>query len=308
LDLKLSRLILAVRSSLRGEEAANKLRAPHPKANIEVWQLDMSDYNSVQAFASRVDSQLPRLDIVLLNAGIIKLHFTIVKSTGHEETMQVNYLSTMLLTVLLIPILSKLYLSYRLSMPEEFPLPDMTCLHYLTELTYPVKTEAKCTGTEPGRLTIVSAALTLAAKFPNREENPLLPSFDDPKTYDSQEHYHSSKLLAQMFLWKLVDYVSADEVIINLADPAWCKGTGLTRDVTGVAKYGVKAFASLTGRTKKVGASCFVDAVVNKGKESHGCFLMSWHIHPYVLLVLVGLSMSLHIWCSDFLLFCIPLR
>lgn len=85
-----------------------------------------------------------------------------------------------------------------------------------------------------------------------------------------------------MFLWKLVDYVSADEIIINLADPAWCKGTGLTRDVTGIAKYGVKAFASLTGRTKKVGASCFVDAVVNKGKESHGCFLMSWKIHPYV--------------------------
>lgn len=88
--------------------------------------------------------------------------------------------------------------------------------------------------------------------------------------------------MAHMFLWKLVDYVSANDVIVNLADPAWCKGTGLARDAKGGMKVGVKIFGALTGRTVKVGASCFVDAVVNKGKESHGCFLMSWRIHPYV--------------------------
>ena len=33
-------------------------------------------------------------------------------------------------------------------------------------------------------------------------------------------------------------------------------------------------------RSPKVGASCYVDAVVSKGKESHGCFLMSWKVHP----------------------------
>lgn len=106
MDLQLSRLILAVRSISRGEEAAAKFRRVHPEAHIEVWQLDMSDYSSIQAFVSRVDSQLGRVDIVLLNAGVIKLHFAIVKSTGHEETLQVNYISTMLLAILLLPILS----------------------------------------------------------------------------------------------------------------------------------------------------------------------------------------------------------
>ena len=83
-----------------------------------------------------------------------------------------------------------------------------------------------------------------------------------------------------MFLWKLFDYVSADEVIINLADPGAVKGTELARDAKGGMKVAAKLFGALAGRTMKVGASCLVDAVVNKGKESHGCFLMSWQIHP----------------------------
>lgn len=82
-----------------------------------------------------------------------------------------------------------------------------------------------------------------------------------------------------MFLWNLVEYVSADDVIINLSDPAWVKGTSIAREAKGANKVGLKLF-SLLGRTPRVGASCFVDALVNKGKESHGCFLMSWNIHP----------------------------
>ena len=246
LGLKLSHLILAVRSPEKGEAAAAKLRQLYREASIEVWQLDLSLYGSIQAFAKRVESQLSRIDIVLLNAGVIKLNFTTVKSTGHEECLQVNYLSTMLLTILLLPILK-----------SKGP-----------------------PGGQPARLTVVSAALTLAAKFPNRDATPLLQSFDDPKTFDREENYNSSKLLAHMFLWRLVDYVSADDIIVNLADPAWCKGTELTRDVKGGMKVAVKLFGASVGRTKKVGASCFVDAMVNKGKESHGCFLMSWQIHP----------------------------
>ncbi|KAJ7250194.1 hypothetical protein B0H12DRAFT_1324321 [Mycena haematopus] len=179
LGLGLSRLVLAVRSTERGNAAAARMRRMYPKATYEVWELDMSSYPSVQAFARRVETQLSRVDIVILNAGLGRLIFTTAE-TGHQETLQVNYLSTMLLTVLLLPIL-------KAKRPRE--------------------------GT-PSHLTIVSAALTLAAK--NQEET-----------------YNASKLLAHMFMWHLVDYVSADDVIVNLSDPAWCKGTDLTRDVEG---------------------------------------------------------------------------
>ncbi len=247
LDIKLSQLILAVRSQEKGDAAAAKLRKLHPKATIQVWLLDMCSYESVQAFARRVESQLARIDIALLNAGVIKLAFNTVKSTGHEEALQVNYLSTMFLALLLLPIL---------------------------------KAKGPPDG-RPARLTIVGAARSLAAKFPHRVAHPLLPSFDDPKTYIPDQNYNTTKLLAHMFLWKLVDYVSADDVIVNIADPAWCKGTEVGRDAKGAVKLGMKAFG-LLGRTPRVGASCFVDAIVNHGKESHGCFLMSWKIHPYV--------------------------
>ncbi|KAF2678492.1 NAD(P)-binding protein [Lentithecium fluviatile CBS 122367] len=248
LGLGLSRLILAVRSPAKGEAAASQLRQLHSKAILEVWKLDMSSYNSVLAFARRVETEPSRIDIVLLNAGLTNFNFTKVESTGHEETIQVNYLSTMLLAVLLLPILKA----------------------------------KRSPGGEPARLTISSAALTLHAAFPNCDANPLLPSFDDPKTYKPQEHYRTSKLLAHMFLWNLVDYVSADDVIVNLADPAFVKGTGLVvRNATGIVVVFVKLFGALFGRTVKLGASCYIDAIVNKGKESHGCFLMSWNVHPF---------------------------
>ncbi|RYP45267.1 hypothetical protein DL768_008383 [Monosporascus sp. mg162] len=207
LSFKLSHLILAVRSPEKGEAAASELLTQHRKANIEVWQLDMSSYDSIQAFARRVQDKLSRLDIVILNAGVRKLSFDTVRGTGHEETIQVNYLSTALLAILLLPIL-----------------------------------KSKSPAGGPSRLTIAGAALSLAAKFPTKNKDPLLPSFDDAKTFTGIDRYNTSKLLVQMFLWKLVDYVSADDVVVNVADPGFVKGTGLTRDAKGGAK--IRPFSS----------------------------------------------------------------
>lgn len=245
LALKLSHLILAVRSAQKGEAAAKQLQSRYPNAKIEVWSLDMSSNDSIQAFARRVETDLTRLDMVILNAGLRKLVFDTNRTTPHEETIQINYLATALLTILLLPSL-----------------------------------KSKSPPGTAGRLTIANAALSLAAKFPNKNEVPLLPSFDDPKYFDAIDRYNSSKVLSHMFLWKLVDYVSADDVIINLPDPGFVKGTDLTRDAKGGQKVAAALFGAITGRTKDVGASTYLDALLNKGPESHGCFLMSWQIHP----------------------------
>ena len=245
LSFKLSRLILAVRSTSKGEAAASRLRSQYPHATIEVWSLEMSSYESIQSFAKRVDTHLPRLDIAILNAGLRKTEFETVASTGHEEVIQVNYTSTIFLTILLLPILK------RKSPPET-----------------------------PGRLTIVNSGLALAAKFTNRSADPLLPSFDHPKGYDGHEVYCTSKLLAHMFLYKLVDYVSSDDVIVNLADPGYVKGTGLHREDSGLLRVVFKVFEVLMGRSMQDGASTYLDAAVVKGKESHGCFLLGWQIQP----------------------------
>lgn len=74
-------------------------------ATINVWALDMESYESIQAFVRKCDAELPRMDYVVLNAGIGPIAFATTRSTGHETTIQVNHLSTALLTLLLLPIL-----------------------------------------------------------------------------------------------------------------------------------------------------------------------------------------------------------
>ena len=196
LSYHLSHLIITARSSEKGEAAVAKLREQHPRATIETWLLDMSSYDSIQSFARRRASELTRLDIVILKAGVEKAKFGRNPSTGHEEVIQINYLSTMLLSVLLLPIL-----------------------------------KTKSPGS-PGRLSIVNAALSFLAKLPNKKESPFLSSFDSPNSFSPPNQYCSSKVLARMLIYKLVDYVSANDIIVNQVDPGLVKGTELSQDVS----------------------------------------------------------------------------
>ncbi|KAI1400502.1 NAD(P)-binding protein [Hypoxylon fuscum] len=246
LDLNLSRLIIAVRSSAKGEAAATKLRAKYPKATIEAMLLDICQYSSIQDFISRVEGQLTRLDIVILNAGIFKFNYTTVPSTGHEEILQVNYLSTVFLAILLLPILK------RKSPPDS-----------------------------PGRLTMVNAALSLTVSMPTLDgHKSLLAALDDPKNLVGGRQYNISKVLARMFAYKLIEYVSADDVIVNLVCPGFVKGTDLGGDSNILLKPLAILFGAMFARNVTDGASTYLDAALVKGKESHGSFLMSWKITP----------------------------
>ncbi|KAF4629729.1 hypothetical protein G7Y89_g8414 [Cudoniella acicularis] len=103
-NLHLSHLILAVRSQSKGETAASELRRQFPTAQIEVWLLDLESYKSVLDFSTRCKT-LPRADVAILNAGLAMKRFRLVEETKHETTIQVNYLSTALLALLLLPLL-----------------------------------------------------------------------------------------------------------------------------------------------------------------------------------------------------------
>jgi NAD(P)-dependent dehydrogenase (short-subunit alcohol dehydrogenase family) len=247
LSFKISHLIITVRSEEKGKTAAAKLQAEYPKATIEVWLLDMCSYDSIQAFVKRVESELPRLDIAILNAGRSKADLELVPSTGHEESLQVNYLSTILLATLLLPIL-----------------------------------RSKSPKGAPGRLSIVTSGTTLFTKFSNSHQSPLLKSFDDIKTAPAAglETYGATKLLCHMFIYNLVDYVSADDVVVNLVDPGMTRGTGLNRDVPKLLQVLTVPMLSAISRRVTDGASAYLDATVVKGKESHGCFIMDWEIRP----------------------------
>jgi NAD(P)-dependent dehydrogenase (short-subunit alcohol dehydrogenase family) len=242
LNLGLSRLVMAVRSIERGKAAASKLSLANPAASIDVWALDMELYNSIQAFVLKCN-ELSRIDYTILNAGIAPITFS-KSSTGHETAMQVNHFSTVLLTILLLPVL-----------------------------------KAKSAGVS-ARLTIVNSLTAHTCKFPNRDRRPLLPSFDDTEItpWDPRERYGVSKLLSQLFLVKLTGHVGSDDVIINMVDPGLTKGTALARDTKGTLRMAAKAFNAVAGRPLDKGAATYVDALLGHGKESHGCFLMNTEI------------------------------
>ena len=247
LSLKLSHLILAVRSMKKGEEAATILQKEFPTARIVVWELEMTSYESIQSFVHRIETDLSRLDITILNAGLAHLELTICKSTGHDDVIQVNYLSTFLLAILILQALKK-----KKTSPNTSP---------------------------PSRLTIVSSGTALTAKLPNRDKKPLLGSFDDPKIqpYDGMERYSSSKLLGHLLFVRLLKYLNPEETIVNLIEPGLCKGTGLFREAN-VAVAGIFWIAkALVGKSVEDGAWTYVDAAVVQGKESHGSFYIDGH-------------------------------
>ena len=71
--MKPAKLILAVRSIEKGQAAALRMMDQTKETKpdvIDVWKLDMASFASVQAFSQRVET-LPRLDIAVLNSGVV---------------------------------------------------------------------------------------------------------------------------------------------------------------------------------------------------------------------------------------------
>lgn len=84
LDAK--RLIIACRNAQKGESAKLKLleAVSDFKGDVEVWELDLSKFKSVTAFANRL-STLERLDILVENAGVATERWEVTED-GYEST------------------------------------------------------------------------------------------------------------------------------------------------------------------------------------------------------------------------------
>lgn len=101
-QLAASTVILAVRSLEKGEAAKASIELATGRFGVvQVWQLNMASFESIDAFATRVDS-LKKLDVAVLNAGILSGTFSL-SETGWERQLQVNTLGTALLAILLTP-------------------------------------------------------------------------------------------------------------------------------------------------------------------------------------------------------------
>lgn len=96
-----AKVILAVRTVTKGEAAKKDIETSENRQGVvEVWPLDLSNYDSVKKFAKRVED-LPRLDIMLENAGITTHEYHLTED--NESTITTNVVSTFLLALLVLP-------------------------------------------------------------------------------------------------------------------------------------------------------------------------------------------------------------
>lgn len=236
----LSHLVVAVRSQTRGDEAAAKLRKEFPASTVSVSVVDMESYDSVQQFASRC-AQLPRLDIVILNAGLLKASFATAAS-GREGTIQVNYLSTALLAILFLPVL-----------------------------------EAQKQSGRTATLSLVGSDIVYSK--PIETSGPVLSRFDNPKEFAQPRWYGLSKLLLTLFVWKLAEAVDMG-VVINMVNPGMTGGTGFFSTQPFIIRKAMAVIQFIMGARKpEVAATTYIDGI-SQGSASHGSFLSEWTIKP----------------------------
>ncbi|KAI1210266.1 NAD(P)-binding protein [Annulohypoxylon truncatum] len=242
LNLGVSKLIIAVRNEAKGEAAREALTTVlEVGQSIEVWKLDYSSYESIQAFAQQAEDLKPRPDIVILNAAFNRTDFALNLETGHEEVLQINYLSNVLLILLFLRIFKN---------------------------TKSV--------TSPGRITVVSSDMAGWAKFDERNEVPLLKAFNKEASYDKFDRYSTTKLLSQLFVSEIAKRVSPSLAVINCANPGLCWGGMMGGETSAISN----AFIRIICRSLSTGARALVDAAVRQDESSHGQYVEDGKLRP----------------------------
>ncbi|XP_050046134.1 retinol dehydrogenase 11-like isoform X1 [Dermacentor andersoni] len=101
-----ARVILACRNPVKAKEAADDIHASTGRS-VVLMQLDLCSLNSVRQFARHVLATEPRLDVLILNAGMMSPPNREETEDGFEATFQANHLGHFLLTHLLLDLLKK---------------------------------------------------------------------------------------------------------------------------------------------------------------------------------------------------------
>lgn len=184
-----SQVILACRNVEKAKAAAKDIQATTlcSSETIQVWHLDLSSYASVQVFSDRAKAELPRVDIIIANAGLGTLKFRMTED--NEETITTNVVSMSLLAFLLHPKLRE------------------TAAKYNTQTHF----------------SVVASELYEVAKFKERKAaaGQLFVTLNDKSKANMFDRYNVSKLLA-IFVVKQVAVlspISSSGVIVNCVAP-----------------------------------------------------------------------------------------
>ncbi len=274
--LNCRRLILAVRTISKGQTAKEDIvRSVKHRSDaevIEVWPLDLNNTKSTLDFAERVKKELPRLDVLVENAGIN--HTARSVSEGFEQTIQVNVINTFLLALSLLPKLretktlfpdSSPHLvitsseAYRLSTFKEINAPDL----------YQKLNEEKDYNGQEWYVLNYNHSIFVLLFFLFISFRLISCSFN---------RYQISKLLEVLFVRELVSRLKSTnspepDVTIDLINPGLCK-SNLSSENEKSFPINVIFFVlmSLLARSTEVGSRTIVHGA-SAGQASHGMFM-----------------------------------
>jgi NAD(P)-dependent dehydrogenase (short-subunit alcohol dehydrogenase family) len=97
---------LAARNLFKASAAVAEIHSQVPGANIKLLELDLSSFDSVKKAATKFTEEAGRLDILMLNAGIMGVPPAVTEE-GYEIQFSMKYMDHALLTKLLLPVLEK---------------------------------------------------------------------------------------------------------------------------------------------------------------------------------------------------------
>ncbi|KAG4026716.1 hypothetical protein MFRU_037g00270 [Monilinia fructicola] len=241
--LDAQKVILAVRSLEKGQAARQSIIASTacPDDVLEVWPLDLCSHTSVKEFARRANT-LPRLDVLVSNAGIYVFDFAMVE--GNESTICVNVINTFLLAILLLPKIRE------------------------TSVQYGTRGVMSFTGSFVHHLT----------KFPERRAGNVFEELRDEARSDMRDRYNVSKLIGLLFVRELALALGESEkrgqkgrVVANVVNPGLVD-TAITRHATGATKHLLQGMMALMARTTEEGARTLVIGAEGR-EETHGEYL-----------------------------------
>ena len=95
------RVIIACRDGVRGESAVSDIQKKSGNKEVFFRRLDLGSTDSIRNFCSDLLEAEPRIDILILNAGVMLTPYQLTKD-GFEMQFGINHLGHFLLTHLLL--------------------------------------------------------------------------------------------------------------------------------------------------------------------------------------------------------------
>lgn len=257
--LGVSRLILGCRNLQKGNAAKDAIgeETTSKATTIEVWELDLANYQSVLAFAKRVRTSLKRLDAFISNAGVELVEFTTAE--GIETTLTVNVVSTMLLNIAVLP-----------------KLRETSAEHGITTTLSTVGSSVHIFGSHENLAPPKGKGVDTFDML----SDPASADMGGPET-EMGPRYVLSKTILHAVLPHLASRASRpgrhEQVIVNWLNPGWCTSEIARHKVAAGARQ--RVMFTFFGRTTEQGSRALVHAIV-AGKETHGSYLSECRAKP----------------------------